>query len=260
MATARTAPLEELTKLASDFVTTQKGLWDHTAWTDFVSGAQNKGFDISGEMQSNLGDLLEAMKRFYSATASNESMDNAMKKVVNDSVAFIEQHKGVWGHSDWEEFVKTVHQNTISLSEGTAGYLGGVLESIKVFYALSPVVAVQKRGSAARSKSSPASRPALATEKKAEARSADAKLPMEAKVAKKPSPKRADNKDDLVAIAGIGPALAKKLNSAGIISYAQIAALSDKDIADLEKSIIKFTGRIKRDDWVGQAKKLSQTQ
>ena len=134
MATARTAPLEELTKLATDFVTTQKGLWDHTAWTDFVSGAQNKGFDISGEMQSNLGDLLEAMKRFYSATASTESMDNAMKTVVNDSVAFIEQHKGVWGHSDWEEFVKTVQQNTISLSEGTAGYLGGVLESIKVFY------------------------------------------------------------------------------------------------------------------------------
>lgn len=258
MATARTAPLEELTKLATDFVTTQKGLWDHTAWTDLVSDAQNKGFDISGEIQSNLGDLLEAMKRFYTAAASTESMDHAMKTIVNDSVVFIEQHKGVWGHSDWEEFVKTVQQNTISLSEGTAGYLGGVLESIKVFYALSPVIADQKRAPAPRSKSSPASRPALATEKKAETKPAVAKVPTEVKVARKPSPNRTDNKDDLTAIAGIGPALAKKLNSAGIINYAQIAALSDKDIEDLEKSIIKFTGRIKRDDWVGQAKKLSQ--
>ena len=249
MATARKAPLEELTKLATDFVTTQKGFWDHTAWTDFVYGVQNKGFDISGEIQSNLGDLLEAMKRFYTATASTESMDNAMKTIVNDSVVFIEQHKGVWGHSDWEEFVKTVQQNTISLSEGTAGYLGGVLESIKVFYASSPVVAVQKSASAAKSKSSPASRHALATEKKAET-----------KVVRKPPPKKTDNKDDLTVIVGIGPALAKKLNNAGIVSYAQIAALSDKDIKDLEKSIIKFTGRIKRDDWVGQAKELSQKQ
>ena len=258
MVTARTAPLEELTKLATDFVTTQKGLWDHTAWTDLVSDAQNKGFDISGEIQSNLGDLLEAMKRFYTAAASTENMDHAMRTIVNDSVVFIEQHKGVWGHSDWEEFVKTVQQNTISLSEGTAGYLGGVLESIKVFYALSPIIDDQKRAPAPRSKSSPASRPALATEKKAETQPAVAKVPTEVKVARKPSPNRTDNKDDLTAIAGIGPALAKKLNSAGIVSYAQIAALSDKDIEDLEKSIIKFTGRIKRDDWVGQAKKLSQ--
>ena len=260
MVTARTAPLEELTKLATDFVTTQKGFWDHTAWTNFVSGIGNKGFDISGEIQSNLGDLLEAMKRFYTATASTESMDNSMKKIVNDSVVFIEQHKGVWGHSDWEEFVKTVQQNTISLSEGTAGYLGGVLESIKVFYASSPVVVVQKSASGARSRSLPASRPTLATEKKAETKPADAKVPAEAKMARKPPPRRTDNKDDLTVIAGIGPALAKKLNSAGIVSYAQIAALSDKDIEDLEKSIIKFTGRIKRDDWVGQAKKLSQKQ
>jgi predicted flap endonuclease-1-like 5' DNA nuclease len=79
--------------------------------------------------------------------------------------------------------------------------------------------------------------------------------PAERKVEKKPSGKKFDKRDDLMAIAGIGPALAKKLNAEGILSYKQLAALSNEDVANLDP---KFKGRIKRDDWVGQAKKLSQ--
>jgi predicted flap endonuclease-1-like 5' DNA nuclease len=67
-----------------------------------------------------------------------------------------------------------------------------------------------------------------------------------------------DKRDDLTAINGLGPALAKKLNQAGIVSYAQLAALSDTDIAHLEKNVLKSAGRITRNDWVGQAKKLAQ--
>jgi large subunit ribosomal protein L21 len=52
--------------------------------------------------------------------------------------------------------------------------------------------------------------------------------------------------------------LAKKLNQAGIVSYSQLAELSEEDIAHLEKNVIKSTGRFKRNDWVGQAKKLAQ--
>jgi large subunit ribosomal protein L21 len=70
--------------------------------------------------------------------------------------------------------------------------------------------------------------------------------------------KVAGKKDDLTVIGGIGPALAKKLNGAGITSFAQLAALTETDIERLEKDIIRFTGRVKRDDWVGQAKKLAQ--
>jgi len=52
--------------------------------------------------------------------------------------------------------------------------------------------------------------------------------------------------------------MAKKLNQEGIVSYAQLAELSDADIANLEKNVIKSTGRFKRNDWIGQAKKLAQ--
>ena len=62
--------------------------------------------------------------------------------------------------------------------------------------------------------------------------------------------------DDLKMISGVGPGLEKKLQDAGIKSYAQIAALTDVDIAELEAHVVKFAGRIKRDDWIGQAQQL----
>ena len=62
--------------------------------------------------------------------------------------------------------------------------------------------------------------------------------------------------DDLQAIAGIGPATLGKLHTAGILSYRQMAALNDADINRIETEILKSRGRIRRDDWVGQAREL----
>ena len=63
-------------------------------------------------------------------------------------------------------------------------------------------------------------------------------------------------KDDLKLISGIGPVLEGKLNGAGITTYQQIAALSDDEIERLESDVINFSGRVHRDDWIGQAKTL----
>lgn len=63
-------------------------------------------------------------------------------------------------------------------------------------------------------------------------------------------------KDDLKLITGVGPGLEKKLQDVGITTFEQIANLSDLEIADLETNVVKFTGRIKRDDWIGQAERL----
>ncbi len=62
--------------------------------------------------------------------------------------------------------------------------------------------------------------------------------------------------DDLKLIAGVGLGLEKKLLDAGITSYSQIAALTPAEIAELEANVVKFTGRITRDDWIGQAQQL----
>ena len=71
--------------------------------------------------------------------------------------------------------------------------------------------------------------------------------------AKAPAKKTAAPKsgDDLTALTGVGPAAAAKLNDAGLTSFAQIAALSDDDIAAIETVKIK-------PEWVEQAKELSK--
>jgi superoxide dismutase len=157
MATAKTAPIEELTKLASDFVTAQKGMWDHTAWMDFLSHAQQQGVDVSEDMESKLGDLLEATKAYHAAVASTDDIEKAMSTVLNESVAFIQRQKGVWGHAEWEDFLKTTQQNTRTWSEGAEAYLGGILESLKAFYQLPSATPVEQSARAVPGKSSPAS-------------------------------------------------------------------------------------------------------
>ncbi|MCP5235619.1 MAG: hypothetical protein H6945_07760 [Zoogloeaceae bacterium] len=74
------------------------------------------------------------------------------------------------------------------------------------------------------------------------------------------APRSPAAKDDLKQIAGIGPGLEKKLNAEGIVTFRQIAEFTDGDIARLEQTVIKFPGRIERDGWVAQARKLADVQ
>ena len=57
--------------------------------------------------------------------------------------------------------------------------------------------------------------------------------------------------DDLTQLTGVGPAAAKKLAEAGLTSFAQIAALSEDDIAGIEAVKVKS-------EWVEQAKELAK--
>ena len=64
---------------------------------------------------------------------------------------------------------------------------------------------------------------------------------------------RAGGADDLKRIGGIGPKLEQTLNELGIYHFDQIAALQGDEI-DWVDSRLRFKGRIRRDDWIGQAK------
>lgn len=61
--------------------------------------------------------------------------------------------------------------------------------------------------------------------------------------------------DDIKLIGGVGPALAKKLATAGITSLQQVAKLSAAEIERLDTEL-SLKGRIERDEWVEQAKEL----
>lgn len=63
--------------------------------------------------------------------------------------------------------------------------------------------------------------------------------------------------DDLTAINGIGPAMAKKLSAEGIVAFGQLAVLT-KDEAEALDAKIGGNGRLIRDAWVSQAKTLAK--
>ncbi|KLI63411.1 hypothetical protein [Aurantiacibacter marinus] len=66
----------------------------------------------------------------------------------------------------------------------------------------------------------------------------------------------ASSNDDLRRIKGVGPKLVTILSDHGVTSFAQIAAWTDADIDRIDAELGRFQGRIRRDDWVAQARFL----
>lgn len=67
-----------------------------------------------------------------------------------------------------------------------------------------------------------------------------------------------EQKDDLKIISGIGPFIEERLNALDIYTFDQISKFTEKDIETVTEAIEFFPGRIERDHWVDQAKKLVQ--
>jgi small subunit ribosomal protein S2 len=61
--------------------------------------------------------------------------------------------------------------------------------------------------------------------------------------------------DDLKRITGISPKIEQRLNDLGLFHFWQLAKLTSEEAVSIEKSL-SLTGRIERDNWVAQAKKL----
>jgi predicted flap endonuclease-1-like 5' DNA nuclease len=67
-----------------------------------------------------------------------------------------------------------------------------------------------------------------------------------------------DDIDDLKKIKGIGPVIEKKLNMLGIVSFKQISELNEEALDQVAHTLKFFPDRIKRDNWVQQARELSR--
>ena len=68
----------------------------------------------------------------------------------------------------------------------------------------------------------------------------------------------ASDKDDLQTLKGIGPFIEEKLNALGIFKFEQIAKMTSEIEEEVNIAIEFFPGRVKRDEWVKQAKTLSK--
>ncbi|MGE0844946.1 MAG: ATP-binding cassette domain-containing protein [Flavobacteriaceae bacterium] len=87
-----------------------------------------------------------------------------------------------------------------------------------------------------------------------------------AKTARKPAgpakPKgikapRGGKADDLKRISGVGPKIEKTLHGLGVFHFDQVAAWKKAEV-DWVDDHLSFHGRIGREDWIGQARKLSR--
>ncbi len=96
------------------------------------------------------------------------------------------------------------------------------------------------------------SKPA-AKKAKAEAKPAAEKKAAPKKAAAK---KAATEGDKLTEINGIGPVIEQKLKDLGVTTFAHIAAFTEEQITEVDGKL-NFKGRIDREEWVAQAKKLS---
>ena len=112
---------------------------------------------------------------------------------------------------------------------------------------------------ASQPKKAKAAKPAAA-KKAAPKAEAKAEPKAEKPAAKKAAPKKAaatDGADDLTRISGVGPVIVKKLHDLGVTSFAQIAAWTPEDIADMDDKL-NFKGRIDRDEWLKQAAEFAK--
>ena len=102
-----------------------------------------------------------------------------------------------------------------------------------------------KKAAAAKTKSEPAPAPAATPVTSAPAMAGALGAPRDGKP------------DNLTRIKGIGPINEKKLNEHGIFHFDQIAAWKAADVKQAE-DYLAFDGRIKREEWVKQAKTLAK--
>ncbi|MGO4834866.1 hypothetical protein AB4144_21680, partial [Rhizobiaceae sp. 2RAB30] len=130
--------------------------------------------------------------------------------------------------------------------------------------------AAAKTSPAPTAKTAPQSKPAKVSSKatiaKPEPKAASPRTPPKPATARPAVPASISNRlaaprgnrpDDLLLIKGIGPVNAKKLNEHGIFHFDQIAEWKKADIIAAE-AYLAFDGRIAREDWIGQAKKLAK--
>jgi predicted flap endonuclease-1-like 5' DNA nuclease len=62
--------------------------------------------------------------------------------------------------------------------------------------------------------------------------------------------------DDLQKINGIGPSIERTLHGLGIYHFRQIAQFTPDHVAWIDQRL-RFRGRIEREDWIGQARRLA---
>lgn len=203
---------------------------DNKAVTE-ASQRMRQMVDSSQKFQETVRDRFEArmdrMRDMLGVSSSNPTVDSLARKLENLEDEIAAATKGTLKKGDM-----MLKRRLARLSEEIDAYVGDAL--------------VEEEPKKAKPKAKATKKPA----KKAKAK---------AKATKKPAKKvEAPIVNDLTLINGVGPAMAKKLNEEGFTNFAGLGALKKAEAVALDEKI-GGRGRMIRDGWVAQAKKLAQS-
>lgn len=127
-------PIKDILSNAQKFVDEQKGKWDEMQWQEFLNDMQKKGIEITDEMKSNAGAVLESMKNVYNSMSATEGVSASLADITNEIVQFVKKQKGSWNHEEWEALLQSLQKKGMELTDETKNYVGGILEAAKKIY------------------------------------------------------------------------------------------------------------------------------
>jgi tetratricopeptide (TPR) repeat protein len=120
-----------MVELASRFVEQQKGIWGETEWTGFLEDLQAHGVRITNETKENLHAIVKSMTSLYRAATATEEIEVHLSDISHLTYSFIMENKLMWGHNEWQSFVRQVNVAGIDLTKETNDYLGGLAEAMR---------------------------------------------------------------------------------------------------------------------------------
>ncbi len=238
------AKMQSATELFQLWVETHEEIYAQLAMTDHYQTAYsdlvNKMMELKQSLQKQAFDALK-----HSPFASQEELDEAYKRIQNlklenrslkQRLAEIEETLEQLNQAT-QQIIIDVNNNTVQTATPTPA-----AAQPKEKKASKPKKKVQTTQKDTAQKSS-----AQSTQKNTEQKNTEQKKTAQA----------TQTKDNLTDIKGLGETMSKRLMEEGIQSFSQLAELSTEMAESLDKKI-GGQGRLIRDQWVEQAKKLSQ--
>ena len=135
---------DTLFSLTGKFIESQRGVWDRSVWPDFLEGLLEKGYDLTDEMKTYTGSVLETMQKFSNAISAIGGMNQVATDILGHTVSFMMDTTRVRDHREWGSFLKELKEQGLDLTDEMMHYLEGLLEVAKEIYTISPVVGKEK--------------------------------------------------------------------------------------------------------------------
>jgi len=135
-----TGSVDTLFDLAGKFIEGQRGVWDHTVWQNFIEGLMKKGYELTDDMKTYTGSVLEVMKKFSNAMSATMGMNQVVTDILGHTVSFMMDTTRVWDQREWGSFLKELKEQGIDLTDEMMNYFEGVIEVAREIYTISPIV------------------------------------------------------------------------------------------------------------------------